>query len=304
MKYTARALAAVTVLAAAAVPARSSWGGSFSGPVGPQACPQYFAPAPAYAPAPAPAHVYQWLRWPDGDVRYWKLKDGGTTVGAWIVSDGLYRPMLPDGEYGAAAAPPCRPPDASPLPGDTLPTGVTDTGIPAKPLYSHKGRRVSKEALEELLGGLAQGSVPDDATKDTVAVVADAPLRKALLEALPEGLKAKCITVAYDPSDWHIQGYKWVAPCIVRQRADGRVVWHLRQASAENAHKIDPDYDPAGDPDPLSKLTLKPNILPPEVPGWVFAVGAALGGCFCFGFTAFMFVLAGILAFLVFRRRT
>ena len=287
------------------------------GPVGP--APTLTDVAPSLA-APADDGRPYWRGFKDGDADCLALVQSGRQIGCYRYSTGKFHPW-DGGNFGPVCAPPlpvpglgtpacqcdrcadgckCHTQDECAdglLPGDLLPTGVIPEKITGRDRYTKNGKVVPKAKFFEALeaGG---DTVPDDSASDSVTVVAPDPLRASLAAALPAALKDKCVVQTFTPGDWHVAGYRWDAPCIVRQRPDGAVVWHVSDADPEKARKIDPNYDPTQDP----TLTVKPNvILPPypAVPGWVW--GAAAGGCglLCFGGFALLFLV--VILVLLFR---
>lgn len=224
------------------------------------------------------APSYGWVRYPDGDSRFWLLQDqsSGHLCGCWVVESQTYLPWTGNG-YGPVCDPPINPPVATVL------TGVVSAKIePGQRTID--GEPVTKQ---EEFAALVSPPLPDDSGKLRLTVIGTPAECLPVLNDLsisPElvALKDKVLVQSYGPQEWPVTSAGLPTdghPTILLQAPDGTVLAHERAyEGAQALRKIDPDYNPDLDPDPLHRPVPPPSPSPLTASGLPPVVWYGLGG--------------------------
>lgn len=162
--------------------------------------------------------------------------------------------------------------------------GVDINRVPQNKAYFHNGREVTLRKVEQLFG---EGKLEDDSSRFDLTIVGDSAFRDRVIRDINENPKLKellkFINVQdYSPDHWAVKT-TGMAEGITLQEADdaqgrGKVVWRMRKYEGPEQlftalRKVDPNYDPKRDPDPLAKNEPGQNNL-------IYIILAAVAGYF------------------------
>ena len=214
---------------------------------------------------------YEWRPWP-GHAESALLLDG-RQVGSWDAVGGVYRPLEPDGTWGARTTPPVSPPVSD--------FGVDTGKVSAQTRYTLSGKEITAKEAED---AIRDSRIPDLAGKLRVTVIGPTDQTRPVVGDLAgSAWKDRLVVRAYEPTHWHISQAGFATdgtPTIYVQSADGTVLHRQDDyagglasltAALAKLRKPSPDYDKAKDPDTRRVLARG------RVPVGLLCLGGAAG---------------------------
>jgi len=268
MKYLLPVLVFSLCLVAIAPAPIKGWGGG--------GCPTADPVGPTLPVVTSPSTPYTWEAWTSQGPGVWKLRDrsDGNCAGCYRADDGHYYPWLGNGVWGEPTTPPINPP-AAPL------TGVVSDRIPPG-VRSINGHPVTA-AVEEATLTSAGGTLTDDSNKPFLVVVGTKDECDAVendLTTRPElsALRSGVLFQSYRPNEWPVGNlYAGGHPDIVLEDHSGNVLGRLSSyPGPDGLRKIDPNYNPSLDPNPLAPPAASTSDLTSNPLVWIGLVGVGV----------------------------